>query len=201
VLGAIAVALLAVGGYQLYKHMAQRASEAAATAYKDVDKAAKDKDAKKTSTLATALAESHPKSFDASKAALLAAKLAFDDNDLATARKHLAWVAEKGDVSHRQIARVRLAAVLLDEKKYDEALKELDQVRDEGFASLVAEIRGDVFLMQGRIDEARAAYRAALDKADQRNPARSILETKLSAAGGTPPAPPVPAAPSTAPRK
>jgi predicted negative regulator of RcsB-dependent stress response len=186
VIGAIVLALAAVGGYQLYKLMMVRAADAAAMAYKDVEKAAKDNDAKKTSALALTLAEQHAKSFDASKAALMAAKLAFDANDLATARKHLEWAAEKGDSTHRPIARVRLATVLLDEKKPDEALKQLDLVRDDGFATLVGELRGDIFLVLGRIDEARASYKAALDKADQRNPSRSILETKLAAVGGNP---------------
>jgi predicted negative regulator of RcsB-dependent stress response len=199
VIGAIVVALLATAGYQLYQYMRVKAADAAAVAYKDIEKAAKDTDPKKVAELAQRLRADHPKSFDASKAALLAAKLAFDANDLAGAKAHLEWAADKGDAIHRPIARLRLAMVLLDEKKFDDALKQLDLVREEGFASAVNELRGDVHLAQNRLEEARSAYRAALDKADTRSPARQIIETKLLAVGGTPPAP-TPLA-STAPAK
>ena len=39
-------------------------------------------------------------------------------------------------------------------------------------------------LAQGRVDEARAAYKLAIDKAGPRNPVKSIAETKLNALGG-----------------
>ena len=39
-------------------------------------------------------------------------------------------------------------------------------------------------LAQGRIDEARASYKAAFDGADPRNPVRQIAQTKLEALGG-----------------
>ena len=58
------------------------------------------------------------------------------------------------------MARMRLAAVLLDEKKYDEALKVLDGNKDEAFTALVADLRGDIMLAQGRLDEARARLQA-----------------------------------------
>ena len=79
---------------------------------------------------------------------------------------------------------MRLAAVLLEEKKYDEALRMLDANKDEAFAPLAADLRGDVMLAQGRLDEARAAYKLAAEKAGPRNPVKSIAETKLNALGG-----------------
>ena len=79
---------------------------------------------------------------------------------------------------------MRLAAVLLEEKKYDEALKALDANKDEAFVALVADLRGDIMLAQGRLDEARAAYKLATEKAEPRNPVKGIAETKLNALGG-----------------
>jgi predicted negative regulator of RcsB-dependent stress response len=40
-------------------------------------------------------------------------------------------------------------------------------------------------LAQGRLDEARASYKAAIDKADARNPVKNIAEVKLNALGGS----------------
>jgi predicted negative regulator of RcsB-dependent stress response len=41
-----------------------------------------------------------------------------------------------------------------------------------------------VMLAQGRIDEARAAYKSAMDKSSPGNPVKGIAETKLNALGG-----------------
>jgi len=41
-----------------------------------------------------------------------------------------------------------------------------------------------VMLAQGRLDEARSAYKQAVEKAGPRNPVKGIAETKLNALGG-----------------
>ncbi len=90
-----------------------------------------------------------------------------------------------GRDEHRGIARIRLAAVLLDLKKYAEAVQVLDANKDEAWAAMAADLKGDIFFAQGRIDEARAAYKLAIEKSDPRSPLRSITELKLGALGGT----------------
>ena len=74
--------------------------------------------------------------------------------------------------------------MLLEQKKFDEALKVLDANKDEGFVALAADLRGDLMVAQGRGDEARAAYKLAMEKAGPRNPVKNIAETKLNALGG-----------------
>jgi predicted negative regulator of RcsB-dependent stress response len=82
------------------------------------------------------------------------------------------------------VARLRLASVMLEQKKYEEALKVLDGNPDAAFVAPAADLRGDIMLAQGRLDEARAAYKLAIEKADPRTPVKSIAETKLNALGG-----------------
>ena len=67
----------------------------------------------------------------------------------------LAWVADKPSRRVPDVARLRLAGLLLDAKKYDEALKQLDGVDGAEFEALVADRRGDVLLAQGKKAEAR----------------------------------------------
>lgn len=184
VLGAIAGLLLAVAGYRGWLYWQERQADDAAAMYTPVAEASKSQDAKKIVEAAKPLVEKHPGSFYASEAALVAAKAAFEAGSLADARRHLEWVVDKGVEEHRGIARMRLAAVLLEEKKYDEALKALDGNKDEAFVALVADLRGDIMLAQGRLDEARAAYKLATEKAEPRNPVKGIAETKLNALGG-----------------
>ena len=169
VLGAVAGLLLAVAGYRGWLYWQARQADDAAAMY---------------TLVAEALVAKHPGSFYASEAALVAAKAAFEAGNLAEARGHLEWAMDKGVEEHRGVARLRLAAVLLEEKKYDEALKTLDGNKDEAFVALVADLRGDIMLAQGRLDEARAAYKLATEKAEPRNPVKGIAETKLNALGG-----------------
>jgi predicted negative regulator of RcsB-dependent stress response len=184
VIGAIVAALVAFGGYHGWRAWQVTQAEEAGTLFKPVADAAKGKDAKKVSEAATPLIAKYPGSYYASEAGLVVAKAAFDAGNLPEAQKNLEWVMANGVDEHRGVARLRLASVLLEQKKYDEALKVLDANKDEAFVPLAADLRGDIMLTQGRLDEARAAYKLAIEKADPRNPVKNIAETKLNALGG-----------------
>jgi predicted negative regulator of RcsB-dependent stress response len=184
VIGAIVAAILAFAAYQGWKAWNQRKADDAAAMYRPVAEAAKSNDPKKIAEVAKPVIDKHPRSFYASEAALLLAKTAFDANNLPEAQKQLEWVLSNGVEEHRGVARQRLAAVLLEQKKYDDALKVLDATKDPAFTALAADMRGDIMLTQGRLDEARAAYKLAVDKAEPRNPVKQIAQTKLDALGG-----------------
>ncbi len=184
VLGAVIAAFLAFAGYRGWVYWNASQAEDAAAMYRPVAEAAKAKDAKKIAAAAQSLIDKHPHSYYASDAALVLAKSAFDAGELDEAARRLQWVMANGVEEHRGVARMRLASVLMEQKKYDEALKTLDGVKDEAFVALAADLRGDVMLAQGRIDEARAAYKLAMDKSQPRNPVKNIAETKLNALGG-----------------
>ena len=184
VLGAVAAAILAFAGYRGWQHWQERQAEEAAALYRPVAEAAKGQDPKKVQEAAKPLIDQHAGSFYASEAGLVAAKAAFEAAHYAEARKQLEWVMDKGADIHKGVARMRLAGVHLEEKRYDEALRVLDGNRDEAFTALAADLRGDVMLAQGRLDEARAAYKLAMEKAEARNPVKQLAETKLNALGG-----------------
>ena len=184
VFAAIVAAIVAYAGWQGWKWWGNRQAEDAAAMYKPVADAVKTSDAKKINDAAQPLIAKHPGSFYASESALYAAKAAFDAGNLDESRKQLEWVMSHGVDEHRGVALTRLAGVLFEQKKYDEALKVLDGNKDEAFAASVADVRGDIMLAQGRLDEARAAYKSAVEKAQGRNPVKQIAETKLNALGG-----------------
>jgi predicted negative regulator of RcsB-dependent stress response len=182
VYAAVAAFLLAIGGWRGWQYFSAVQTEEAAAMVAELPKLRGD--AKKTADLAQAVIEKHPRSFFASEAALVAAQAAFEAGDLAGAQARLEWVLKSGRDEHRGIARIRLAAVLLDLKKYPEALETLDANKDEAFTALAADLRGDILFAQGRNDEARAAYKLAIEKSDPRSPMRSVTELKLGALGG-----------------
>lgn len=98
----------------------------------------------------------------ASLGALSAAKAMIDAGDAKTAKAQLLWVAEKGKDELRDLARLRVAALMADDKEYEQALKQLDGSVSPGFEARFAESRGDVLAAQGRRGEAAEAYRQAL---------------------------------------
>ena len=188
--GAFMFGAAAIQGWRYYEAKQNADAE---VLFRSVEKTAEEvaasKDSKKLSEAATAMAETYPRTFQATDAKLLAAKASFDAGDLASAKIHLQWVVDNGRDTYKPLARIRLAAVLLDDKKHEEALKALDQVKDEGYASMVADLRGDILAAQGKKDEARAAYQIAVEKATDRSPLKAISQAKLDAFGGGPPIP------------
>jgi predicted negative regulator of RcsB-dependent stress response len=106
----------------------------------------------------------------------------YDAGDIGTAKAQLRWLIDKS--KHDELvatARVRLAGVLLDEKAYDEALQVLSVAAPASHAVLFADRRGDVLVAQNKIEEARAAYREALDKAEPQHPLRTLIQLKHDA--------------------
>ena len=183
VYAAIVAFVLALGGWKGWQYWSTvRDADAAALA----GELAKVRgDAKKSADIAQAVIDKYPGTFFASEAALASAQVSFEAGDLAAAQSRLEWVMKNGRDEHRGIARLRLAAVLLDMKKYAEALQTLDGNKDEAWAAMSADLKGDILFAQGRTDEARAAYKLAIDKSDPRSPLRNITELKLGALGGT----------------
>ncbi len=185
----IGALLLGVAGAQAWRYYVKSQGEQAEQLFKSVQKAGQEaaasKEPKKLAEAANAIAEKFPSAFYASESQLMAAKAMFEAKDYPGTKKHLQWVVDKGPLIHSNVARVRLASVLLEEKNYDEALKVLDQVKDEAFQSMAADLRGDVHVSQGRRDDARAAYQIAVEKSAERSPMKALSQAKLDGVGGS----------------
>jgi predicted negative regulator of RcsB-dependent stress response len=120
----------------------------------------------------------------ASRAALAAAQVNQQSKALAQAKTQLQWVVEHGsEETLKDMAHLRLAAILLDEKNYAESLKNLDATHPASFDGLYADLRGDVLSAQGKTDEARKAYQMAFDKTDAKSTYRQLIQMKLDELG------------------
>ena len=159
--------------------------------YDELEKAVEAQDVAATGRIYADLSSRYGRTVYAQQGALLAARLQYEKGQTAAARDALQWVVDKsGDKEYQTLARLRLAGVLLDEKKYDEALKELDAANAKGFEGLVADRRGDVLAAQNKPDEARAAYQLAWKNIDSKLTYRRLVEAKLNALGAAPDAAP-----------
>ena len=181
--GLLAV-VVGIAGIQAWRYYRAQQSSSAATLYSQLDTAEKSNEVKRVQDIAATLASTHACTSYAGMAALRAAKSFVTGNDLANARQRLQWVIDNtNDDEMRDIARLRLAGVLLDEKNHVEALKLLDVKHVAAFDGLYADLRGDILAAQNKRAEARAAYQMALEKSDARSSYRQLLQVKLDALG------------------
>jgi len=121
----------------------------------------------------------------AARGALVAAQTLGEQKDLDGARQQLEWLAGQSEQAALQpVARLRLAGLLLDQKHYDDALKQLDNP-PASFAALYADRRGDILAAQGKRDEARAAWKTALEGlGDDAHLLAQVVQLKLDALNG-----------------
>jgi hypothetical protein len=79
-----------------------------------------------------------------------AARVMFDAGDVKTAKLQLAWVVEHGQDELRDLARLRLATLLLDEQGLRRGAEAARWGVSAGFARAFADTRGDVLGAQGK---------------------------------------------------
>lgn len=181
--------VLGVGGVlgwtSWQKHVQSKAEDASVMYQQITDDAEQDKHDAVRARAAT-LVETYPDSGYAALAALLAARSAVAAGNVADAQARLGWViANAGETSFRDVARLRLARLLAAENALDRALTTLDAVESEAFAGSAKEIRGDVLLAKGDADAARQAYLEALAGDGLTGPARSRVQMKIDDLGGS----------------
>ncbi|HEX7439820.1 MAG TPA: tetratricopeptide repeat protein [Caldimonas sp.] len=155
--------------------------------FDELDAAAQAGDADRAGRVFADMKARYPRTAFTQQGGLLAAKTQFEKGQADAARASLTWVGDNAvEGEYQAVARLRLAGLLLDEKKYDEALKQLDGASAKEFAPLVDDRRGDILLAQGKKDEAKAAYLKAWAVMDPKVDYRRLIEAKLNVLGSDP---------------
>ena len=177
-------ALLTIAAFHGWRYYSRTQAVSALALYEQLETAERGGEHKKVRDIAAQIVDKYGRTVYATMGALAGAKAAFMTGDLPAAKAQLKWVTDSArDEEIRDIARLRLAGVLLDEKNYDEALKLLDTKPVEAMTGLYADLRGDVLAAQGRSAEARSAYQLALDKSEANSPYRATIQLKLDGLG------------------
>jgi len=185
-LAVLAVAAVVGSGWQGWRVWQANQAQQAGAQYEALVKAAQAGDAKALRDAGGTLVESFPGTLYASMGALVSARFHVERSDLKNAKAQLQWVVERSPSDElRDLARLRLAAVLLDEKSHDEALALLEAKHAAPLEGQYAALKGDILLAKNKSAEAKAAYRLALEKTDARNATfRSSVQLRLDALGG-----------------
>lgn len=184
------VLIIALGCYAAYAYWGYYQRKQAAQAsqlYYEMQNAVMADDNERALRVAKDTQEKFGSTAYAPMVTLVAAKMAYEDDNTDVAKEQLKWVVDHAKQDgYKAIARIRLAGILLDEKTYDEGLSLLSANFPAAFASLAEDRKGDFYVAQNRLDEARTAYRTALDKADQNDPGRQLIQLKLEELGVSP---------------
>jgi predicted negative regulator of RcsB-dependent stress response len=183
---ALVLASLVFSGWQGWRYWQERQSGEASNLFEALTKATLGAEPKSVRDAAGMLLENYPRTLYASMGALTSAKYFFDKGDLKAAKAQLQWVVDQSPSEEfRDVARLRLANVLLDEKAYEEALKQLEAKHGEAFEAQYAAARGDILVAKGQAADARSAYKFALEKADPKSrELRDSIQMRLDALGG-----------------
>lgn len=178
------VVLGGVAAWNGWNYWQRNQAAKASALYEEIERAALARDADKVERAFLEMKDRFGSTTFAEQGALLAGKALYESGKNDGARTALAWVAGQArDPAYQALARLRLAALDVQDKAFDQALKNLDGAMPKPFEGLAADRRGDVYLAQGKTEEAKKQYLAAWREMDARADYRQLVEVKLASLG------------------
>lgn len=186
ILSGIVLGVALLVGYFQWKDYRQNKAESASVEYAKVRTAAEQRNLEQAQAALATLTSDHDASPYAQQARMLVAKLHADAGKYDEAAAELRAVADKSkDGELAALAKLRLARVLIQQGKHDDAIALLDVEQLGAFAATAREVRGDAQVAKGDQSAARAEYAAALAAADDGQVDRALIEMKLQEVGGS----------------
>jgi predicted negative regulator of RcsB-dependent stress response len=185
--GVLIAVMLGLAGWNGYHYWQRSQATQAAAMFDEMGKSLASGDVAKAERTFNDMKDRYARATYTQQAGLALAKMAAEAAKPDTAKAALQWVSEKsGDEGYAAIASLRLANMHLDAQQFPEALKALDAAKGDAFAALVSDRRGDILLLQGERDAAKAAYLTAFKAFDERSEYRRLVRVKLNALGMEP---------------
>lgn len=179
----VALALAAISGWRFYAEYTQSHAEAASLIYETVitDASAGQNPTEQQTRVNDLMAEYADTPY-ASLAALALAKQQLFKGELLNARQQLEWVVNhSSQVELQNIARLRLIRILFANNELDQALALANTAYPESFAAMYEELKGDLYVAQGKKELARAAYDKAMQYSS--NQTSGLLKLKRDELG------------------
>ncbi len=185
IIAAVVAFVVGVGGMQGWKHYKRTRAQEASLQYAKLEQAIGKGDVNEVRNVGGDIVSNYANTTYGPMAALVLAQTDHDAGDLEAAAERLEWAADNAATDEvKMLARLRLAAVRLDQDQYDAALKLLNQEVTPAFVGVYADLRGDVLVAQGKTAEARTQYQQALDESGENTSWRDVVQLKLDALSG-----------------
>ena len=175
--GLLTVVLLIYAGWNGWNYWQQRQATQAAVLY----------DTLMARSLSD-LQDQFARSTVTQQAALLAARIYADKNQLPEVEKSLQWViTQDRDPGFVAVARLRLSALEIERNNLDKAVALVQgQKAPAGFQPLFEDRLGDIAVLQKKNDDAKTHFLAAWKGMEETNEYRRLIEIKLAALGVNP---------------
>ena len=182
ILGGVILGVAGLMGWRYFESYQNTQALAAAGKFGEMTTAMQANDFAKSRSIADGIIKDFPNSPYADQAQFALAGIAVDGGKSADAVAPLTQVMTNAkDTDLRQIARLRLARVYIDQGKPDDAIKLLAEGTPGGFAGRYHEVRGDALNAKKDTAGAIAEYKAALSANDAGD--GSLLELKITDLG------------------
>ena len=184
------IVLLLAGGYAAWngwQYLERSKASQASALYDEIERSAQAGDTGRVEKSFGLMKEKFSGTPYAQQAGLAVAKVLHEKGNEEASRAALGWVGTHAvDAGYMAIAKLRLAGELLDTQSYDDAMKLLAGDFPKEFQPLVADRKGDIYLVQGKRDEAQVEYKKAWALFEPENTYRRLVEVKLNAVGVDP---------------
>ena len=163
VIAGIVLGAAALFGYKFWQDYRVEQAREASSIVADMQALARGDEVGNLLEQAASLKSDYKRTPYAGLGALDAASAMVARGQLAEAEQELRWATDNAQLAEvQEVARVRLARVLIEQGRAQEALDALKVELPESFAGLVEELRGDAYRALGDLEAARNAYDRAL---------------------------------------
>jgi predicted negative regulator of RcsB-dependent stress response len=180
ILAGIAIGIGGLWGYGQWQNSKVAQSNAAATEYAQLELALAVSEGAESEQLINDYEAQFGSNIYTIQARLKAASQLVASEDAAAAKaQYQALIAAKPDKPIAEMARLRLARLLLSEGDYNAATAELGLVQSKAYQTIVEEVMGDIYVAQGNHGKAQDAYQLALNEGEGYS-GKQIIEMKLA---------------------
>lgn len=164
----LAIGGISLGGWNFYKDTQYEHSVEASDMYVSVVAQAEPATGGEfDSTIVDKLVAEYADTPYATLSVLVMAKHAVVAGNLEQAASRLQWAIDNSvEEEIKYVAQLRLARVMLSQEKYDEATVLLSSNHSVAFDALYDELKGDVLVAQGDLEQARVAYDKAISASE-----------------------------------
>jgi predicted negative regulator of RcsB-dependent stress response len=184
------VLIVILGGFAAwngYQYWQRDQAAKAAVLFDEVERSATAGDLARVQRSLADIQDKYSGTLFAHQASLLAAKFLSAQGKSVEAQAALKWVVGAApEPAYRDIARLRLSALLLDAGSFDDALAQLAQPVVPSLMGLASDLKGDILTAKDQKSEALTAYKKAWDELSEIPDYRRLVEAKLNALGVDP---------------
>lgn len=181
----ILIAVMAVyAGWNFYNYWQRNQATQAAALFDELERSVQTSDGTRIERVFADMKDRFGSTTYAQQSGLLVARQYVSAGKMDDAKAALGWVAQQSsDAGYQAVAKLRLAAILMDAKDLDGAAAQLSGSFPASFEALVADRKGDLLVLKADKAQARAEYEKAYRLLDASAPYRRLIEVKLNALG------------------